>query len=83
MHKFELGQQAKDRITGISGTITGYCHYITGCDQACIQPKATKDSSYIEGRWFDVNRVDKIKGQKIEIDVEEDNGPCECMPPIR
>jgi len=70
MFKFELGETAKDEITGFKGIITGRCDYITGCDQYMLQPKSIKSSEVPEPKWLDDNRLviikttKKIKGER-------------------
>lgn len=52
-----LGSFVSDRITGFSGYVTGYCEYITGCNQALVTPEIDGNGSYVEPRWFDVQRL--------------------------
>jgi len=51
-----LGATVTDRITGFRGVVTGLVHYLTGCDQALVQPPA-KDGEYKSSEWFDVQRL--------------------------
>lgn len=55
-----LGSQVKDRITGFKGVVTGYCAYLSGCNQALVAPKVTKDGSFKQGEWFDVQRLERV-----------------------
>lgn len=49
-----LGRPARDKITGFSGTITGFVQHMTGCDRYCITPKLKEDSQTPpEGFYFD------------------------------
>lgn len=55
----ELGQKARDKVTGLEGILIGRCQYLTGCDQYGLVPPA-KDGK-IEGvQWFDEGRVEVI-----------------------
>lgn len=36
--KHELGNKAKDKITGFSGILTARIEFLTGCNRYCIQP---------------------------------------------
>lgn len=56
-----IGSVARDSITGFSGVVTGVCSYITGCDQALLQPEAKSDGEFVESRWFDVTRLLCVK----------------------
>lgn len=64
-----LGKHAVDIITGFEGTITGRCEYLTGCTQYNLIPRA-KDGTYVEGRWFDEQRLNVDMGADV---VEVDN----------
>lgn len=69
-----MGKQAKCKLTGFNGIITGYCQYVTGCDQVLITPKMT-DNKYPEGQWLDVNRIEvKSNSKAIVLDTEVDKG---------
>lgn len=57
MRKIELGVTVKDRITGFKGVVTGFVSYLTGCNQALVQPKAGKDGSFKEALWLDEQRL--------------------------
>ncbi len=54
----KLGQKAQDVVTGFKGTITGLCYYITGCNQALLQPKVKADGERLDGAWFDFDRLE-------------------------
>jgi hypothetical protein len=68
----KLGVTATDRITGFSGVVTGYCEYISGCNQALLIPKVGADGAHREGQWYDVQRLDVDPNIKA---VVLDNGP--------
>ena len=71
--KFEFGTQAKDVITGFKGTVTGFCCYLTGCDQYCLTPKADKNKVE-SGRWYDVNRLQPVRAKKIDLNTKKEKG---------
>ncbi len=82
MSKFNLGDEAKDKITGFQGILTGYAEYLTGCNQYVLQPKceATADK-YPEGQWFDEGRIELVGNALTKDDVKgEKNGACGCAP---
>ena len=60
--KFELGQRAKDTITGFQGTITGRSQYMTGCNQYALQPSAD-NGKWVDGQWFDENRLELLPNE--------------------
>ncbi len=76
-----LGMHAKDVITGFEGIITGHCSYITGCDQCLVQPKKSKTGDYIDGKWFDKNRlVIRTEFEPIVLETDKDKGACDPAP---
>ncbi len=74
MDKLIMGCEAKDRITGFRGIVTGMAQYITGCDQALLKPKVDKEGKYVEGHWFDVGRLEYV-GQGVKAVEVEGNKP--------
>lgn len=72
----KLGQEARDKITGFKGIITGRAQYIYGCDQYCLVPPA-KDGQLEATQWFDEGRIRVIgKGVSPEnVRVERPGGP--------
>jgi len=78
--EFEMGIKVKDKITGFSGIITGYCSYITGCDQCLLQPEVKSDGDFVSARWFDVTRLEVIIEEKKSVKIEgseDDPGACD------
>jgi hypothetical protein len=71
-----LGQKAKDKITGFEGILTGRAQYLFGCDQYCTAPPA-KDGKIGESQWFDEGRIE-ITGKGVlpeEVQVAKPGGP--------
>ncbi len=80
-YKFELGATVKDKITGFEGTATGVASYITGCDQYSVQPKL-KDGAWVESKWFDDNRLERVGDEVLKLKLEDDVGAC-CQAPTK
>lgn len=76
----QLGRTYKDRITGFSGVATGFCQYISGCNQVLLTPKASKDGSYKSGEWFDVQRCEVVGSSWISLDNSRTPGPDKPAP---
>jgi hypothetical protein len=74
-----IGKRATDTITGLSGTVTGHCEYITGCNQALIQPPVDKEGKMVTGSWIDVDRLKVDVAPAISLQVK-DSGPCDPVP---
>lgn len=83
MKKFKLGHEAKDKVTGFQGILTGYCEYLTGCNQYHIQPKCEKATSYPNGTWIDEGKIELITEEPklTSKDVKGKKNGCDCMPP--
>ena len=64
-----IGRRATDTITGLSGTVTGHCEYITGCNQVLIQPPIKKEGDFQEPRWMDEDRLKIIDSNKLTLPV--------------
>lgn len=76
-----LGATYEDKITGFTGVCTGFVVYITGCNQALIQPKA-KDNTKTESAWIDEQRLTETDAAVITLDNGKTPGFGET-PPIR
>ena len=55
-NNLELGARYRDVVTGFEGTATGFCTYITGCDQVLLTGPAGEDGG-VKARWYDVDRL--------------------------
>ena len=82
----ELGDTAKDIVTGWEGVVTGRATYLTGCDQYSIQPVA-QGGTWPAGWWLDVNRLEVVKKGAVKIakseDPKQNGGPSDNPAPIR
>lgn len=63
---YQLGKQAKDKVTGFEGILTSKHHYLTGCNQYAIQPRVDEKGIIPEPRYFDEGRIE-ITGAGIDI----------------
>lgn len=73
----QLGVEAKDKITGFRGIITGRAQYLYGCDQYVIVPPIDAAMKLGEAQWFDEGRIEIIGiGINAEdVSVEVPGGP--------
>lgn len=58
--KENLGMKARDKVTGLEGTIIGMIHYLTGCNQYGILGKIAADGKVPDTYWIDVDRCELI-----------------------
>lgn len=59
-----LGTTMRDRVTGIEGMVDSVSFDAYGCVQASLRPRANKDGTLSDGRWFDVKRLEAV-GKRI------------------
>ena len=82
----ELGDTARDLVTGLEGVVTGKASYLTGCDQYSIQPVVAA-GTWADGRWLDVNRLEVVKKGTVKIgkstDPKQNGGPVANPAPVR
>lgn len=80
-----LGDIAKDKITGFEGVITGKASYLTGCDQYCIQPKVKDGDSgnCPDAKWFDEGRIDPIFQGPLPYNVKAERNGSDYTAPIK
>lgn len=74
---YEMGQKARDKVTGFEGTLTGFCHYLYGCDQYLLTPKVDSNGNKVDGHWFDSGRIeltDEITVKPEEVQTDEPGG---------
>lgn len=74
-----LGEKARDKITGFSGTITGKCEYLTGCSTVLLQPEVDKDGKFVDAHWFDIDRLETIDAKPSMHQVNT-KGACDPAP---
>jgi hypothetical protein len=71
----EFGRLYRDYVTGFEGKATGFCSYISGCDQVSLSPGLDKDGKWQEGRWFDDDRLIDVKAEKAVKRTSRKGGP--------
>ena len=77
-----LGAEYRDKVTGFKGVCTGYCMYLSGCNQALLIPRMGKDGKSPDGGWYDVQRLERAGKKIISLDNTETPG-CDMAAPIR
>lgn len=60
--EIELGDEAKDKISGFAGVVTGVTQWLNGCRRFMLTPKKlSKDGKPAEAQWFDDVQVVLVK----------------------
>ena len=57
----KFGKKAKDKVTGLTGIITGKIVWMYGCNQYCIVPPVDKEGKVVDGSWFDEGRIEIVE----------------------
>lgn len=55
--KIELGDVARDTITGFTGVAVASYRFLHGCERLCLQPQELKDGKPLETATFDVPQL--------------------------
>jgi len=59
--KFNLGDEVRDKITGLEGVITVRSHWYNGCITYGVQPKELKDGAPLERQSFDEPQLELVE----------------------
>jgi hypothetical protein len=62
-----LGDTAKDTITGYKGVVIAETNWLNGCRRLTIQSKEMKDGRPIDTVTFDVEQLELVSKAKISI----------------
>jgi len=65
-----LGHKGKDKVTGFKGVITSLSFDLYGCVTCILSPPLDKDKKIVDGRWFDVTRIE-ITSKKPVMDLPD------------
>lgn len=79
---FRFGLKVRDVITGVTGTATGKCDYISGCSQVLVAPRYKEDGTKVDAEWFDIQRLEVAGNDVITLDNVLTPGP-DILPPKR
>lgn len=61
MAKINLGDVARDTVTGFEGLVVGRHEYLHGCVRLQLQPRELKDGKPIDACSFDEPQLDIVK----------------------
>lgn len=57
----QLGDIAKDTITGLTGAVIAKHEYLNGCVRVSLQPSEVKDGRPVEATTFDVEQIEVVQ----------------------
>jgi hypothetical protein len=79
MGRINLGDKVKDTYSGFTGWVHGVSHFITGCDQVCVNPRSLDEKGAPrDGVWFDETRLEVLEAVAAPIakpDPQHRGGP--------
>lgn len=66
--KFDIGQKAKDKISGYEGKITAVTEWYNGCIRYRLEPNhLNPDGELIEDQTFDEEQLELVKEKKMKV----------------
>ena len=74
-NKIELGEVARDTITGFTGVVICRSKWLHGCERLTLQPKELKDGKPIEASTFDEPQLELVKEQARHAGTSATGGP--------
>lgn len=69
-----IGKLVKDKVTGLTGIVTGRTTWLNGCARVIVQSRDLHDGKPIEAQWFDEPQVEII-GEGVERGPVDTGGP--------
>lgn len=58
----ELGDKARDTVSGFEGIVVGQTEWLNGCVRYCLQPPV-KDGEFKEQVWVDEEQVVQVEAE--------------------
>jgi len=76
-----LGDEARDRITGLKGIVVAITRWLNGCNRITIQPQTLHEGKPGDSATFDAEQVDIVtEGAMVPL-PRPTGGP--SIPPVR
>lgn len=63
----EVGDIVKDKVSGLTGVVTGRAVYLYSCPQVLIVPRETKDGAPMSGTWLEESRTQITTDSPLEV----------------
>ncbi len=70
-----LGDEAKDAVTGFVGICVARTEWLNGCVRCTLQPPAGKDGKVPDGVTFDEPQLVVVKASKVRAGPRDAGGP--------
>ena len=56
----QLGDRARDKVTGFTGILTTHASHLTGCDRMWVTPSVDDKGATREGMWVDIDMLEIV-----------------------
>lgn len=66
----EIGDIARDKVTGYSGVVIGHTKWLNGCDRIGIRSKKLKDGKPQGAEWFDEMEIEVLEKNVVDFDIK-------------
>lgn len=71
----QLGDKARDKVTGYEGICVARTDWISGCARLTLQPPAGKDGKIPDAQTFDEPMLELVKAQVLPTGPQKKGGP--------
>lgn len=73
--KINLGDTARDRVSGFKGVCVAITQWISGCARVTLQPPAGKDGKIPDAQTFDEPMLELVKAKTVAMGPTKTGGP--------
>lgn len=63
----ELGDEARDTLTGFTGIAVGYATHLYNCDRVGLKPRELKDGKPADNLWFDITSLELVAKNVVSV----------------
>lgn len=77
--KFNVGDEAKDKITGFKGIVISRSQWLNSCNTYGLQSKTLHDGAPIRKEYFDEPQLEMV-AEKVHEQKADTGGPTESIP---
>ncbi len=71
----QLGDKARDKVTGFEGICVARTDWISGCARLTLQPNVGKDGKVPDGQTFDEPMLELVKAGALKMGPKNTGGP--------
>ena len=75
MDVIELGDIAKDEISGFKGVVVARTQWLHGCDRLTLAPQETHEGKVLDMQSFDIGQCELVKKAKTKAEPKSNGGP--------